>query len=336
MCGFNQTSQRKAQEYYDAIHEVGHNAILFTRGKFDFGRPHIVCPSKDSMLDEAKKSDAEFFMACTDSLVGIVGLLNQQRNKPFFPSDNILKSNLGNLKHNIPLIQTWENLDDVPNDIPIFIKPNNGAGGIANTTDDLPSEGDPWTYKRFSSKDHFVNFIKDKGGLKRFFHSQMNPGSLGKYVIQEYIDHEEFVNYNYLNDGVSQHFSYIVFKRDRKSHKYTWVVDYNDEWDFAQNGPWGTFYMMQVLMSPQGPKINDFNLRCSALIPIFYKLVCPSFYSTYFNNLLNNRQEKYDWKVGSWSIIPHHEFNLYDNIQFLPAYDFYDYKQEVFGIVLHD
>lgn len=336
LCGLNKTSQRKAQEYYDAIHEVGHKAIIFSRGNFEFNRPHKICPTKDIMLTECVHSEAEFFMACTDNLVNLVSELNKQRNKPYLQKDYILKSNLGKFKHKINTISTWEHLDDVPNNLPIFIKPNNGAGGVANIVDDLPSEGDPWSYKKFKSKDDFIKFLSDKGGLPRFLHAQQNPGWMGKYIIQEYIDHEDFINYNYLNDGIPQAFSYINFKREYKKNLYTWYVNSQDGWDFAQNGPWGSFYMMQVLLSQHGPKINDFNLRCSSLIPIFYKLVCPNFYINYFNNLLNHKQEKYNWKVSSWSVIPHANFSDYCNIQFLPAYDFYDNKYDVFGIVLHD
>jgi hypothetical protein len=336
VCGVNQMSQRKALEYFDAIHEVGHTAIIFSRGQYNFIRLNTVCATKEIMFDTAIRSNAEFFITCNDNLAGIVAELNKHRNKPFLPGDYALKSNLGKFKHSIPLIETWETLDEVPNNIPIFIKPNNGSGGVANIIDDLESDGDPWTYKKFNSKDHFIHFLINKGGLHRFEYAQNNPGSMGKYVIQEYIEHEEFMNYNYLNDGISKLFSYIKMKRDYKSHPYTWIVNSEiDEWEFAQNGTWGTFLMMQTLLSPSGPKINDINLRCSALLPIFHKVVCPNFYTNFFNNLLNNKQERYEWVVNSWSIIPHHQFSEWRNIQFLPSYDFYD-KQSVFGLVLHD
>jgi hypothetical protein len=331
LCGLNKISQKKALEYYEAIHEVGHQAIIFSRPPFIFDRPHLVCDTKDSMFDAAYNSNAEFFMLCNDNLGDIVSRLNQDRGMPFTPIGASLKTNLKNLDHSFDYIETWENLDEVPPNTEIFIKPNNGSGGVPGA-----DEGDPWSYKMFESKDAFIKSLENYGGLHRFNFSQENAGWMGKYIFQEYIKHDYVISHHFLNDGVSMPFSRIDLPINYKITPYKWKINSGDDFNFAKNTRWGSFSIFQALPTESIPKITDYNLRCPALLSIFYKIACPGFYTTFFDNLLNKQRNEYLWKASEVSIIPPVARANYNNLYDLPAYDFYGSDEKSFGVLLHD
>lgn len=333
LCGQSKISQRRAIEYYDAINEVGHAASIFSRTPLIFNRPHRIFSSKEAMFNAAKNSNCEFFMACTDALGDIISQLNQLRGKPFFPPNASHKDNLHCLNHGWDNIKTWKTLDEVPDDIPIFIKPINGSGGLINGD----RGGDPWSYVNFNSKKDFFQFIENYGGIRRFHLAQLNKGWMGEYIFQEYIPHEYIITRMFMNDGSPS--QVITFNLPHNWTKVPLVynVDNIDDLNFANNIPWGTFTSLQALPTAALPKVNDFNIRCVSTWSIVYKLVCPNFYTAFFNNLLNFKNTQYNFKYSSYTIIPPFILTNHNDATLLPSYDiFANDSDQKMGIILHD
>jgi hypothetical protein len=308
LSGYSRVAQLKAKNFYDSIKKVGHDATVFCRAPMSYEIPHYVAPTLQEMWNLAYKSDCEFFMTTTDAIGDILSRLNQSRNKPYFPEGSNHKDKLHLLTHDLDSIQSWNTIDDVPDKVPIFIKPNMGSGSEG---------GDPWAYKKYDSKEHFIESLKDIGGLRRFNYAQANAGWMGQYVFQEYLPHDYVQVRWYLNDGIPMSFVRLNLPAPYADKVITYHIDFDDDFKFAHNSLWGTLTSVQAIPTKNKSKINDFNLRCAASWTVTFQKVCPNFYDAYFNNLLNPARINYEFKCKSFTLVPpnfHHEYNLNDFI----------------------
>jgi hypothetical protein len=298
LCGVARSAQRKAVLFYDAILAVGHNPTIFSRGPMDDqGCEVLIEPSIEKFAALAEAMNLDFYIGCTDSLGDIVSSLNAQRGYDVIPPNAAHKSNLGKLSSKLVDIPTWAEIDEVPTDIPIFVKPANGSGSKG---------GDPWTYAKFDSIDAFKNYLTNEleGGAHRFEYAQEHTGVLGKCVFQQYIEADHSIYHHYLNDGTARHWMETKCMIPRQTSKTYFKVSNIDDYDFAHNLPFGTFGSFQAFPSEPKPLIFDFNVRASAYWNVLHKFVCPDFFVTFFDNLLNKANRKYNFKCYEFVMDP--------------------------------
>lgn len=328
LSGYSTVAQFKTKNFYNSIKKVGHDAVIFCRAPMEYDIPHFVCPSLNEMYAAANNSDCEFFITSTDAIGDILSKLNKSRNKPYFIEGANHKDKLNLLSHNLDIIKSWDNIEDIPDDIPIFIKPIMGSGSEG---------GDPWAYKQFDSKQHFLDSLKDIGGIRRFNYAQQNTGWMGKYVFQEYLPHDHVIVRWYLNDGIPMAFGRLDLPAPYAEKAITYHINFEDDFDFCQNVPWGTLTSIQAIPTAGTPKINDFNLRCAASWTVTYGVVCPNFYDTYFNNLLNTSRTKYDFKCKSFTLVPPNLHYVYNPTNFIITPDIpYLGDRTKMGIIFND
>lgn len=289
LCGIAASAQRKAEVYQEAILAAGHSVNIFSRGPIGFQTELVhVEPNLQKLGREADHIDCDFYIGCNDNLGDLVTLLNKSRNMPHIPLGATDKTNLDKLSDKLQPIPSWDHLDKVPNDIPIFVKPSSGSGSVG---------GEPWSYKKFESKRQFVEWLDTiDGGWHRFEYAQEHVGVLGRSVFQQYIENNGFMYMHYMNDGTPKLWMESFCHEPRYSP--TWnKIHSDDAYDFTHNVPWGTFCSFQAFPNPNGkPYVFDFNVRVGAYWTTLFEHLSPDFFKTYFDNLLNNKQGQYEYK----------------------------------------
>lgn len=301
LCGVAASATQQAIRYFDAIHTVGHEATIFTKGiiQLDHYSQTVYCHDNDEMKQLAHNSDCEFFIACNDNLGDLTTWLNVQRGKPGIKDGATHKVNVGTLSDKLQGIPSWNEIGDIPKGIPIFVKPNNGSGSKG---------GNDWNYQHYESVDHLQDYIDTQlnGGASRFEYAQANPLSLGKSVFQQYIPNEGWIYHHYLNDGVAKHWMKSFCQAPNPDAPAFNIITDIDAFDFAHHLTWGTGGSFQAFPNKNGkPYIFDFNVRFSAYWASVYKVICPDFFETFFDNLLNGKQNKYNFITDRFTIDPY-------------------------------
>jgi hypothetical protein len=296
LCGTARSAQRKAVLYYDAIRTVGHSPLIISRSPIpDQGLNVVVASSVHDVIAATYEANQDFYIGCTDSLGDIVSTANHDRGYPVIPVNAAHKGNLGKLSPKLVEIPTWASIDEVPKGMPIFVKPATGSGSKG---------GDPWTYSKFDSIDAFTSYLLEMdGGLHRFEYAQAHPGVLGKCIFQEYVEADHSIYHHYLNDGTARHWMETKCVIPRDTSKTYFKISNQDDYEFAHNIPFGTFGSFQAYPGTP-PKIFDFNVRCSAYWNILHRYVCPDFFITFFDNLLNKANRQYEFKCQEFVMDP--------------------------------
>lgn len=295
LCGAAASAQSKARDYYNAIKEVGHEAIIFSRAPMALA--YVVEPSIDGLTHLADATELDFYIGCTDALGDSITILNSVRGWPTIPLGATHKAKLGRLSDRLSAITTWNSVDEVPANVPIIVKPINGSGSKG---------GDPWAYAQYDSIDAFLKYMTNTfpEGIKRFEYAQNNIGVLGEYVFQEFIENDGYFYHHYMNDGTAKRWmeTFCTGPADRYKtfNKFTDVDDFN----FADNLPFGTFGSFQGFDANPLPYIFDFNVRCSAFWTTLHHVICPDFFTTYFDNLLNKKNGKYEYSCEEFIVDP--------------------------------
>jgi hypothetical protein len=299
LCGVARSAQSKALDYYDAIQAVGHHPLIFSRGPLHRDVPNtFVAAAVPDLVALAKGRDIDFFIGCTDALGDAVSALNTELGHECIPLESTHKSNLGRLSDKLQDIPTWSELNEVPDGLPIIIKPANGSGSLG---------GDPWAYQRYDSIGHFRDYLRKElaDGEHRFEWAQNHTGVLGRYVFQEFIENEGFMYHHYMNDGIAQHWMTTFCRAHANANAPTHNTITNvDEFDFARHFPRGTFGSFQAFPAEPLPRVFDFNVRAGAFWTTLHRYICPNFFLAYFDNLLNNADQKYDWQCNEFIIDP--------------------------------
>jgi hypothetical protein len=298
LCGTAQSAQRKALAYYDAIIAVGHEPTIFARAPLYRNTARTIVASTVAGLERAAAhGNLDFYIGCTDALGDSVANLNVARGYPVIPHHATHKDKLGRLSTKLDDIPTWAHIDEVPNGIPIMVKTVNGSGSIG---------GDPWAYARYDSIEAFKNYLTNEleSGIQRFEYAQQHPGILGAYVFQQLIITDHYIYHHYLNDGTARHWMETKCDIPRSSSKTHFKISDVDAFDFAHNLPFGTFGSFQAFPAVPKPLIFDFNVRASAYWNVLHQYVCPDFFLTYFDNLLNKVNRKYEWKCDEFVMDP--------------------------------
>lgn len=296
LTGVAKSAIHKATIFGESIQLVGHQVEYFAKALFATNSKISCGSTNEEIFQLALKSDCDFFMGCNDNLGTYVSMLNRRLGWNVIPENAADKTNLKNLTSKLQEIRSWEDMNEVPENIEIFVKPLSGSGSIG---------GDEWCYKRFNNIKAFKEYLEYKvdGGMERFNYAQNHLGALGKSVFQEYVHSDGFLYHHYLNDGTAtQWLESYCYAPSPDKPCFNKVV-FEDAYDFTKNVSIGTMCSFQAFPDLP-PKIFDFNVRCSAYWTSIYPHVCPDFFNTFFNNFLNSKAEKYDFKFTEFTMWP--------------------------------
>lgn len=238
---------------------------------------------------------------CNDWLFNVVNSTMNRHTGQSYSFDVSDKAHLCEVVEGSKLdyVRTWVDLDDVPDDLPIYLKPSHGSG---------TSGGNPWSYTQHDSKKDFLKFLQSNGLYDAFQNYQMRPGLLGAYVIQEYIDTSNVIYHHYLNDQFTK-YSKVGKQwlsgemRMNANHTCTYMrckVDYDDVFDFTPKLTAPIMAAIQAIKHDGRVKVFDFNVRSSGVWAYIHKYVCPTFFDTYFDNLLNKNQNPYKFEFNEF------------------------------------
>jgi hypothetical protein len=313
LCGVARSAQSKALDYYHSIQTVGHTPIIFSRGPLHSEVPNVyVAPAINDLVALTVDKGIDFYIGCTDALGDAVTSLNTALGFECIPLEATHKSNLGRLSDKLKDIPTWQEMDAVPEGLPIIIKPANGSGSMG---------GDPWAYQHYDSIGAFKKYLETEfeNGHSKFDYAQNHTGVLGRYVFQEYIDNEGYLYHHYMNDGTPKHWMETFCQAPRPdTPTYNKITDF-DAFDFAHHFPYGTFGSFQAFPAEPLPRVFDFNVRAGAFWTTLHKYICPNFFIAYFDNLLNKANHKYDWQCQEFIMDPNVTTGLVVTIEDFPA-----------------
>jgi hypothetical protein len=316
LCGRAITSQYKAIIYAAGIINAGFHPVIYCKGEFLSVAKIVECQAKftsDDTNEPIVKDIYEFDCAAKLVQAAIDGGISQAFpcNDWMFNDANFINSKVGAkhyqydlaAKHNInrlidgskykPL-ETWHNLEDVPEDLAIFIKPSHGSGTTG---------GHDWAYKSFVNKEAFINELESRELLPFFKQHQVFHGVLGPYIFQENIRTDVVVYRHYMNDGKAKSWMRGFMLMDI-NHTCTYMrctIDEVDDFSFADK------LVSPIMGSIQGSTHKgdkvyafDFNVRSSGVWNYLHLYLCPTFFDTYFNNVLNCKQDVYKWKFNEF------------------------------------
>lgn len=312
-CGVARSAQSKALDYYDAINVVGHTPIVFSRGPLPREVPNtFVASSISDLVTLARGQRIDFCIGCTDALGDAVTLLNTELGYECIPLEATHKAKLGGLSPKLKEIPTWHEIDEVPEGLPIIIKPAHGSGSMG---------GDPWAYQRYDSITAFKQFLEKEleNGIGKFEYAQSHTGVLGRYVFQEFVENEGFMYHHYMNDGTAQHWMETFCQAPKLDTPTYNKITNIDAFDFAHHFPFGTFGSFQAFPAEPLPRVFDFNVRASGFWTTLHRYICPNFFVAYFDNLLNKASSKYDWKCDEYIMKPYPTSGFIITVEDYPA-----------------
>lgn len=146
-----------------------------------------------SEVVEAMAGDEAIILAiaCSDALTLAAARLNERHGCGGLSVDVIRQ--LADKAIGIPLLSQILDLPLLPqclpltpDDIadwswsgPIIVKPTRSSGGWSPQ---------PWGYRRFDSKDHFIHWLREEGLDSTFFAEQQEPQALGPALLQAALD----------------------------------------------------------------------------------------------------------------------------------------------------
>lgn len=298
LAGVAKSAQRQAQIFERSIALAGHTSKVFARENIGMELSNVIFEKDVQILSElADHSDCDFFITCNDNLGDYVASLNASRGHQVIPVSATHKTNLGKLSTKLQPIPSWNSIDEVPEDLPIFVKPIHGSGSKG---------GEYWSYKQFDSIAAFKKYLEVdiENGMARFLIAQSNPGVLGKSIFQQYIAREDWLYHHYVNDGTAKHWMesicYAPIPGKPCWNRFTNV----DPFDFTHNIARGTMCSIQAFDEAKPPMLFDFNVRVSAYWNSIYAYFCPDFYNVFFGNLLNGSQDKLEFICEEFNIAP--------------------------------
>jgi hypothetical protein len=298
IAGVAKSAQRQAQIFEKSIAAGGHTSQVFARTNIGMSFESSVVYETDvtKLVSIADQSDCEFFVTCNDNLGDHISALNAKRSFDVIPPSSTHKTNLAKLSNKLQAIPSWDHIEDVPKDIPIFVKPISGSGSKG---------GDAWSYKRFDSIDSFTHWLVHDldGGVQRFEYAQVHTGVLGRSIFQQYINREDWLYHHYLNDGVAKHWMASICYAPIPNKPCWNKITNVDPFDFTSNIAFGTQCSIQAFDNTP-PMLFDFNVRISAYWNSVYQYFCPDFYDVYFGNLLNKSQDKPNFICEEFNINP--------------------------------
>lgn len=333
-CGAAITTQHKANLYARSIEKAGHRAYIYCKGKFLAPRKSLVQEFSQvsemidkSLMDLSIRSHDDDYMPmgfiCNDWIFNEVNFRVNSLPGQSYAFDISDKSNIDKVVENTNLdyVRTWLNLEEVPNDIAIYIKPSHGSG---------TSGGNPWSYTRHDSKKEFLKFLSHQGLLDAFSNYQMRPGLLGAYVIQEYIDTSNVIYHHYLNDQFKSQGNHgrqwmSGAMRMNSNHTCTYMrcrVDSEDTFNFASKMSAPIMSAIQAVQNNGRMKVFDFNVRSSGVWAYIHKFICPTFFDTYFDNLLNKVQNSYKFDFTEFEYSVNRDEVELDNVVEIPMDDY--------------
>jgi len=298
LCGTARSAQRKASLFSNAIERVGHTPQIFSRGPLYFPDSTALYSNNiERLVELGSQSNCDFFIGCNDNLGNAISILNSLLDYETIPLNAVHKSYLGSLSPKLDGIPSWRTIEDVPKNMPIIVKSVYGSGSKG---------GDPWAYETYNSIDDFTNYLmRDVDeGLARFYYAQKNPGTLGTYIFQQYIESDHSIYHHYLNDGTSRHWMETKCMIPRATSKTYFKITDVDNYDFAHNLTFGTLGSFQAFPTKANPLIFDFNVRSSAYWNILHEYICPNFFDAYFDRLLNKSEQRYNWQCDEFVMEP--------------------------------
>lgn len=333
VCGLAESAKLKASQFYDGILAAGHEAKILTR--VNLGQQNqILYKDNYQLLRDSRVDDIDFFISCAETATEVVAQLNEERGFKSFDKKSASKARLHKLSSKFDGIECWKTLEKVPANTPIFIKPEYGTGSIA---------GAPWAYKAYQSVDHFKSWLKASfpdgtDGIGAWKHAQKYPGLFGRYIIQRLESTKNMMGISILNDGESTPWLQYEFDNYAKGEKLTSTIVYGSKYSYGleKHVPPGHFSAFQyTLREDKKPLMFDFNMRLGAYWSSIYHLICPDFYTIFFNNFLNQQREKYSFL--------HHKFLMtrdYDNKEKGVIIRISDYpqtdKHDIYKIIFYE
>jgi len=291
-CGQAITSQYKAKHYASAILNAGHDPLIYCRGKFHEESLEIQeFDNVFDMVNAAVSDEVGYAFPCNDWLFIHTNAVNQLIGNKFYQYDLSGKDHIYKLVAETKLssISTWHALDEVPDGVPLFIKPLHGSGTTG---------GHQWAYKKYKSKAEFEWFLVSTNQLNQFMYYQGHPGVIGPYVFQEYIDTSDVIYHHYMNDGQTKAWMQGTMRMNA-NHTCTYMrckVIEDDTFGLLSKLDAPILGAIQASNVGDQIKVFDFNVRPSGVWNYIHAYMCPTFFDTYFNNVLNDCQDSYDWK----------------------------------------
>lgn len=299
VCGVSSSATKKAKIYAESISNAGHTPIIFSRSySSEFTNFQFVIESDISRLyDAALRKECLLYLTCNDSLNSVVSRLNQSVNWPTIAPDSHYKDRLHLLTKELetPITVPWDHVDEINPSCQIFIKPKSGSG---------TSGSHPWAYKKFANTKEFKDYLASNRLIGAWEHSNRFPGTLGEYVIQEYIDCDTYEYIQCLNDGIAKPWFVATVKPKKEDFLVSVELDFSaNHFGLLDTVLPGTFAGFQYFKLPSRNILFDFNTRYGSHWTYLYSHVFPEFFDVFFNNLLNNHQEPYLPKYDKFKII---------------------------------